>query len=126
MRIRIQGTPDTVAHAKDRLDTLLREWDQKPTHVTATDTPTSDPTGDGNKAIDPLAITALILSIPSAALAVADIADRITKRRRAEQFLDHAHQLNTQGITITLLTPNDTTEITTLTPDQLLDHNTDT
>jgi hypothetical protein len=35
------------------------------------------------KVIDPISLAALILSIPSAVLAVMDIADRLTKHRKA-------------------------------------------
>jgi hypothetical protein len=35
----------------------------------------------------------LVLSIPSAALAVTDLADRIRKRRRATELIDHAQQV---------------------------------
>ena len=42
-----------------------------------------------------------MLSIPSAALAVADLADRIRKRRRATELIDHAQQLAAQQVTVT-------------------------
>jgi hypothetical protein len=73
------------------------------------------------KAIDPVAVASLVLSIPSAALAVADLADCIRKRRRAADLIDHARQLAARQVTINLLSPGRTTERSTLTPDQLLD-----
>ena len=48
---------------------------------------------DARKAIDPISLTALILSIPSAALAVWDLADRINKRQRAQKLIDEAKRL---------------------------------
>jgi len=76
--------------------------------------------GDG-KAIDAVALTGLILSIPPAALAVLDLPDRIRKRRRAQELIDHAQQLATLQITIYLQLPTRTVELSALTPDQLLD-----
>jgi hypothetical protein len=73
------------------------------------------------KAIDPVAVASLVLSIPSAALAVADLADCIRKRRRAADLIDHARQLAARQVTINLLSPGHTTERSTLTLDQLLD-----
>ena len=62
-----------------------------------------------------------MLSIPSAALAVLDLADRIRKRRRATELIDHAQQLAAQHVTVHLITQGRTVELRTLTPDQLLD-----
>ncbi|MGM7643935.1 hypothetical protein ACSVDM_03460 [Nocardia sp. JW2] len=126
MRIRIQGTADSPVRAKERLDDLLRQWDQESSDVSSTsDTNNSEQNGYGQKGVDPVALTALVVSIPSAALAVLDIADRISKRRRAEQFLEHIRELSTQGVTITFASQDSAPEITALTPDQLLDRNTD-
>ena len=46
------------------------------------------------KIVDPISLAALILSIPSAVLAVIDIADRLTKRRshRTLDLLDRARR----------------------------------
>ena len=49
-----------------------------------------------------------MLSIPSAALAVLDLADRIHKRRRATELIDHAQQLATQQVTVYLITQSRT------------------
>ena len=64
---------------------------------------------------------ALPLSIPSAALAVLDLPDRIRKRRRATELIERAEQLAGQQVTVTLITQTRTAELRTLTPDQLLD-----
>jgi hypothetical protein len=76
---------------------------------------------DDSKVIDPVAVASLVLSIPSAALAVADLADRIRKRRRAQELMDHAQHLAAQQVSIYLISHGRTTDLRTLTPDQLLD-----
>ena len=68
-----------------------------------------------------MALASLVLSIPSAALAVQDLADRIRKRRRAQELIDHAQHLATQQVTVTLISDSHTAELHTLSPDQLLD-----
>jgi hypothetical protein len=61
---------------------------------------------DDDKAIDPVAIASLAVSLPSAALAVADLADRIRKRPRAAELIDHARkQEAARQVTITVITP---------------------
>jgi hypothetical protein len=45
------------------------------------------------KAIDPVSVAALIVSIPSAALAVLDLRDRMRKRQRATQIIEKAGEL---------------------------------
>ena len=62
-----------------------------------------------------------MLSLPSAALAVVDLADRIRKRRRAQELIDHARQLAAQHVTTDLVTQLRPIEIADLNPDQLLD-----
>jgi hypothetical protein len=66
-----------------------------------------------------------VISIPSAALAVLDLVDRIHKRRRATELLDHAHHLATQHITMRLIFHRHPVELADLSPDQLLDLLTD-
>jgi hypothetical protein len=75
--------------------------------------------------IDPVSVAALVVSIPSAALAVLDLADRIHKRRRAKELIDHARQLATQQVTVYLMSQSHPVKLTTLVPDQLLDLPTD-
>ncbi|MEW2131959.1 hypothetical protein [Streptomyces sp. NPDC005435] len=84
--------------------------------------PTAEPTNDpGTKGVDPIAVTSLVLSIPSAMLAVADITDRILKRRRAGELIERARQLDAQQTSTRLVLENRSVDLTTLTPDQLLD-----
>lgn len=73
------------------------------------------------KGIDPIALTSLIVSIPSAMLAVADIADRIHKRRRASELIERAQQLRAQQAAARLVREDRSVDLATLTPDQLLD-----
>jgi hypothetical protein len=84
--------------------------------------PTAEPaTGPDTKGVDPLALTSLIVSIPSAMLAVADITDRIHKRRRAAELIERAQQLRAQQATARLVREDRSVDLATLTPDQLLD-----
>jgi hypothetical protein len=75
------------------------------------------------KVVDPISLAALILSIPSAVLAVIDIADRLKKRRKAQAVIDAAKQAKAeQQVDIYLLTLDQTPEpVADLTPDRLLD-----
>ena len=68
-----------------------------------------------------MSLAILVMSIPPAALAARDLADRIRKRRRAAELIDHAQQLAGQQVTVYLIFPGRTVELRTLTPDQLLD-----
>lgn len=113
------GSADTVAAARETLQTLARQWGRDLTDEPPPDT-TGTAGGDG-KAIDPVALAALLVSLPSAALAVADLADRITKRRRARQLIDQARQLSTQHVTVYLITPSRRLELDALDPGQLLE-----
>jgi hypothetical protein len=122
MIIHVQAS-DTAAldTAWRGLQDLARTWDQE-----ITSTPADAGTTTDDKAIDPVAVASLAASLPSAALAVADLADRIRKRRRAAELIDHARQQAARQVTITVITPGRFTEIRTLTPDQLLDLQADT
>ncbi|SHM48173.1 hypothetical protein [Actinacidiphila paucisporea] len=85
-------------------------------------TPTAETaTGPDTRGVDPVAVTSLVVSIPSAMLAVADIADRILKRRRAGELIERARQLNAQQATVRLVREDRSVDLAALTPDQLLD-----
>ena len=73
--------------------------------------------------IDPISLAALILSIPSAVLAVMDIADRLTKRSKAQAVIDAAKKAKAeQQVDIYMLTSDQTPQsVANLMPDQLLD-----
>jgi hypothetical protein len=74
------------------------------------------------KAIDPIALAALIVSVPSAILAVVDLADRIEKRRRAQKLIDAAKRLRTENsVTVLVLDAATPKPLADLTPDDMLD-----
>jgi hypothetical protein len=115
------ATAEDTSMARRSLEELARSWGEE---VKDTDAgpPASGITrhGDG-KVIDPVALATLVVSIPSAALAALDLADRIRKRRRAGELIDQAQHLAGQQVNIYLVVPARTVELRTLTPDQLLD-----
>jgi hypothetical protein len=111
------GTPDVLQAAGNAIEAITREWG----HPVAT-SPAPAQSGDREgKNIDPVALASLVVSIPSAALAVMDLADRITKRKRAAQLIGQARHLEAQNVTVTVLINQNIINLTTLTPDQLLD-----
>ncbi|MER7050294.1 hypothetical protein [Streptomyces jumonjinensis] len=115
MIIEIVGA-DTEAAAKS-VAALTTSWGYPPQPAPTAETAT----GRDTKDLDPIAVTALVLSIPSAMLAVSDIADRIHKRRRADELIEHARQLDAQQATARLVREDRSVDLATLTPDQLLD-----
>jgi hypothetical protein len=50
-----------------------------------------------------------------------DLADRIRKRRRASELIEHARQLAAQRVTACVMTKRGAVELSGMTPDQLLD-----
>jgi hypothetical protein len=108
--------------ARSSLGELARSWGHELAPV-STGTPTPpDLDHDGDtKAVDPLSLAALVLSIPSAALAVVDLADRIKKRRRAMELIDHAHELAERQVEIEVIVRDQPRELIALDADQLLD-----
>ena len=116
IQIEASDTP-SLQQAQQRLQELAASWGHEVTYTPAA-TPTARTDG---KAINPVAIASLAASLPSAALAVADLADRIRKRHRAAELIDCARQQADRQVTITVITPGHITELSTLTPDQLLD-----
>jgi len=115
------ATTGNTGPARHSLEELARSWGHEIAVTPAGATLTARTGHDEGKAIDPVAAASLVLSIPSAALAVADLADRIRKRRRAAELIDHARQLAARQVTIYVISPGCTTDLSTLTPDQLLD-----
>ena len=79
-------SPDSASMqaAKRSISMLASSWGHDITGTSAS-TPAPARAGhDDRKVIDPAALVSLALSIPSSALAVLDLADRIRKRRRAQ------------------------------------------
>ncbi|WP_055618458.1 hypothetical protein [Streptomyces phaeochromogenes] len=96
---------------------LTSSWGYQPEPA-----PTAQPANDPDtKGVDPVAVTSLLVSIPSAMLAVAEIADRIRKRRRAGELIERAQQLTAQQAAVLLVREDGSVDLATLTPDQLLD-----
>ena len=103
--------------AREDLAALATTWGH-----TLTDEPVPPRTQPGGeRGVDPVALTALIVSLPSAALAVYDLADRIRKRRRAADLIDHAKQQAARRVTLYVITRQAPVELSTLDPDRLLD-----
>jgi hypothetical protein len=118
------ATAENVEAARRNLEALAHSWGHEMTDTPA-NTREAAAAARHDKVIDPVSITALVVSIPSAALAVLNLADRIHKRRRAKELIDHAQQLATQQVTLCLMSQSHPVELTTLAPDQLLDLLTD-
>jgi hypothetical protein len=112
------ATAEDVAAARRSLDALAASWG-----VEAAVAPRSTAADDlPHKGIDPVALISLVVSIPSAVLAVADIADRIMKRRRAKELIEQARQLSAeQQVSVLLVERTRTFELRSLEPDQLLE-----
>ncbi len=114
-------TTENVEAAVQSLAALTTSWGYPPEPTPPT-APTDGPaTGEDTKGIDPVALSSLIISIPSAMLAVADITDRIRKRRHANELIEHAQQIRNQQASVRLVRDDHTVELAALTPDQLLD-----
>jgi hypothetical protein len=126
MIIQLEGATAGDAEAARRsLQELARSWGQDLTKATARTAPATRTGPDEGKAIDPVSLATLVVSLPSAALAALDLADRIRKRRRAEELIDHARHQATQQVNIYLISQGCPVELSTLTSDQLLDQITD-
>jgi hypothetical protein len=113
---------ENVEAAKASLEALARSWGHEIAETPAgATTAAATSHHDDDKAVDAVSVAALVLSIPSATLAVLDLADRIRKRRRARELIHHAQQLAARQVTVCVISQSRTVELRTLTPDQLLD-----
>jgi hypothetical protein len=119
------ATAENVETARHNLEALAHSWGHEMTETPAHTPEAAAAARHDDKVIDPVSVAALVVSIPSAALAVLDLADRIHKRRRAKELIDHARQLATQQVTVYLMSQSHPVKLTTLAPDQLLDMPTD-
>jgi hypothetical protein len=118
MIIKLVGAATENVEAAGRsLAALTTSWGYQ-TQPAPTGQPTTSP---DTKVIDPVAVASLIVSIPSAILAIADITDRVHKRRRADQLIKHAQQLKEQQTAALLVRADHSIDLATLSPDQLLD-----
>ena len=115
------ATTDNTEAAKRTLEVMAHSWGAEITGAPAEAAAAGTIHHDDGKIIDPVSIATLVMSIPPAVLAVRDLADRIRKRRRANELIDYAQQLASQQVIVRLVSPSRTVELRTLTPDQLLD-----
>ena len=121
MIIQLRGPAENVAAGRRGLEALAESWGEEIAEAPAEATASGGTVGYQWKGSDPASWAAVVLSIPSAALAVADLADRIRKRRRAKELIDQAQQLADQQVTVRLVSRSRTVEVRTLDPDRLLD-----
>jgi hypothetical protein len=118
MIIQVEGaSAEVVAEAKRRLADLAKEWGVEIAEITPAEVPARD---DRYRGVDPVALASLIVSLPSVALAVGDLADRIKKRKRAKDLIDRAVVYSDKRVTAVVITETRTVELRTLTPDQLI------
>jgi hypothetical protein len=115
------ATAENVEAAKRSLGAIAHGWGHEVAENPVEATTAARTTHYDDKVIDPVSMAALVLSIPSSALAVLDLTDRIHKRRRAKELIDHAQELVAQQVTVCLISRSRTVELRTLAPDQLLD-----
>lgn len=122
MIIRVESnTTDSLTLVTNSLQELAASWGCQLREIPTDTSDAGDSARESEKSVDPVALAALIVSIPSAALAVTDLADRIHERRRAKTLIDKAKQISDGHTTITLTTPDGPRDLSTLNPDQLLD-----
>ncbi|MFI5593659.1 hypothetical protein ACIA5G_52145 [Amycolatopsis sp. NPDC051758] len=122
MIIRIESdTTAGLASAKVSLDELIGGWGYRVHETSLSTSHSGDSSRENEKSVDPVAVAALIVSIPSAALAVTDLADRIRKRRRAQDLIDKIRQDLDENTTLTLITYDGPRDLSELSSDQLLD-----
>jgi hypothetical protein len=110
------ATAGNAESARRSLQDLARSWGQDLTPAASTAPAARTRSGDG-KAIAQVSLATLVVSLPSAALAALDLADRIRKRRRAEELIGHARHQAAQQVSIYLITQGHPVELSSLTPD---------
>ena len=117
MRLHIESVDvRNLSEASDALAGLARDWG---TQVTVS-TPGDVASGD-NKTADPIAVAAVVMSIPSAVWAVTDLVDRVIKRRRANDLVERTRALSGDGVTVLLTYKGRLIDVSTLTGDELLE-----
>jgi hypothetical protein len=122
MIIQLDGpATGNVEAAQRSLEALAHRWGYESTLSPDGALPAAASHDGYSKAVDPVSVAAAVLSIPSAALAVVDLADRIRKRRRASELIDHAQELADQHVTVRVISHGRTAELRTMAPDQLLE-----
>jgi hypothetical protein len=107
------ATAENAEAAKRSLGAIARSWGHEMAETPAGATTAAGTIHDDGKVIDPVSVAALVLSIPSAALAVLDLADRVRKRRRASELIDHARQLAARQVTVCVISRGRAVELRT-------------
>ncbi len=79
--------PASTQGARHSLATLASSWGHDITDMPEDTSAMAGAGQDDRKVIDPVAHASLVLSIPSSALAALDLADRIRRRRRAQELI---------------------------------------
>ena len=117
LRFVLEG-PDTDTAAAALIEALGDEAGAAATTAPVRSLPAAE-----RKLVDPIALAALIVSIPGAVLAVWDLADRISKRRKAHQVVETARRLRAERQVETWLLATDATprSVADLDADGLLD-----
>jgi len=118
--VRLEGADRAeIDAAGQEIVELACGWGQVASEVPAEEATRAD--REGGKVVDPVAVASMVLSIPSAALAVGDLADRIRKRRRAQELIDQAERLADERVSVRVVTRTRTVEVRGLDPDRLLE-----
>jgi hypothetical protein len=118
VRLIVTGSePDEVDAAVSQLTAVTSEWGEGVSVASAGQDDLSDAE---RKVVDPVSLAALIISIPSALLAVHDLADRIAKRRRAADLASNAPTQDTTARAY-LVIDGHLLALDSADPDQLLD-----
>ncbi len=115
------GSTDAIEAAKRELAALATSWGHELSDDPAALRERARSEDREERVIDPVSLTALIVSLPSVTLAVLDLADRIRKRRRAKELIDHARRLATRRISVYVMSQRMPVEVSGLDPDTLLD-----
>lgn len=113
------GNAAEVKAACREVAELARGWGHEVIEVPAEEAPRA--AREGGKGVDPVAVASMVLSIPSAALAVGDLADRIRKRRRATELIDQVERHSDEGVSVRVVTRTRTVQVRGLDPDRLLE-----
>ncbi len=102
LRIVVDG--DDAERAANELSAILAEGESSA--VIARSPVSALPPVATRKVVDPISLAAMVLAIPGAVLATADLADRIRKRRKAERLVAAARRLQHERVTVSVIAPN--------------------
>ena len=89
-QLSISGKEADVTAAADELSAILTEGEQD---LAVSRVQSTSPSTEGRKIIDPLSLIAVILAVPVAIVATADIVERMRTRRKAEALINTARRL---------------------------------